>query len=52
MTNGFIDVSRVLQQDLFRSVGSIIELFKDKMDTARKIMSIISDIKRNSEEVV
>jgi type I restriction enzyme, R subunit len=52
VANGFIDDNRVLQEDPFRTVGSIIELFKDKMDTARKIMSIISDIKRNSEEVV
>lgn len=52
VANGFIDDNRVLQEDPFRTVGSIIELFKDDMDDARKIMSVISDIKRNSEEVV
>jgi type I restriction enzyme, R subunit len=52
VTNGFIEDNRVLQEDPFRTVGSIVELFKDKMDTARRIMSIVADIKRNSEEVV
>jgi type I restriction enzyme, R subunit len=42
----------VLQEDSFRTVGSIVELFKDKMDDAGRIMGIIDDIKRNSEEVV
>jgi Type I site-specific restriction-modification system, R (restriction) subunit and related helicases len=36
VTNGFIEDNRVLQEDPFRTVGSIIELFKDKMDDARK----------------
>ena len=52
VANGFIEDNRVLQEDPFRTVGSIVELFKDNMDTARKIMDIIADIKRNSEEVV
>lgn len=52
VTNGLIDDNRVLQQDPFRTVGSIVELFSDNMDMARKIMGIIADIKRNSEEVV
>ena len=52
VTNGFIEDNRVLQEDPFRTVGSIVELFKDKMDDARRIMSIVADIKRNSEEVV
>jgi type I restriction enzyme, R subunit len=52
VTNGFIEDNRVLQEDPFRTVGSIVELFKDKMDDARRIMGIIADIKRNSEEVV
>jgi type I restriction enzyme R subunit len=34
----------------FRSAGSITALFKDDMDSARKIMSIVDSIKRNSEE--
>lgn len=52
VTNGFIDDNRVLQEDPFRTVGSIVELFNDKMDDARRIMGIIAEIKRNSEEVV
>lgn len=52
VANGFIDDNEVLQEDLFRSVGSIIELLRDKMDDTRKIMSIISEIKRNSEDII
>lgn len=42
---------RVLQEEPFKTVGSIIELFKDNMDDARRIISIIDQINRNSEEV-
>ena len=35
----------------FRSVGSITELFKDDMLTARQIMSLAADIKKNSEKI-
>jgi type I restriction enzyme, R subunit len=52
VASGFIEDNRVPQEDPFRTVGSIIELFKDKIDDARRIMSIIADIKKNSEEVV
>lgn len=43
---------RVLQEEPFKTVGSIVELFKDNMDDARKIISIIDEINRNSEDIV
>jgi len=52
VANGLIDDNKVLQEDPFRSVGSIIELFRENMEEARKIMGVIGEIKRNSEEVV
>lgn len=48
--NGTLD-KKVLQEEPFRSVGSIVELFKDNMDDARKIISIIDEINRNAEEI-
>lgn len=51
VVNGFIDDNRVLTEDPFRSVGTIIELFKDNMDEARKIMGIVTNIKVNAEEI-
>lgn len=50
VANGNIDDNRVLMDEPFRSAGSITALFKDDMDSARKIMSIVDSIKRNSEE--
>jgi type I restriction enzyme, R subunit len=51
VANGFIDDNRVLQEDPFRAVGSIIELFKENMDDARKLMGIVAEIKVNAEQV-
>ncbi|MBU3114116.1 DEAD/DEAH box helicase family protein [Clostridium lacusfryxellense] len=51
VVNGFIENNRVLIEDPFRNVGNITELFKENMDDARKIMSTLSNIKINSEEV-
>lgn len=50
--NGLIDDNKILQQEPFRNIGSIVELFKDNMDEARSIMSIIADIKKNAEVIV
>ena len=50
--NGLVDDNKILQQEPFRNVGSIVELFKDNMDDARNIMGIIADIKKNAEEIV
>ncbi|MED4850605.1 DEAD/DEAH box helicase family protein [Caldifermentibacillus hisashii] len=48
--NGTLD-KNVLRQEPFRSVGSIVELFKDNMDDARKIIGIIDEVNRNAEEI-
>lgn len=49
--NGMIEDKAVLMQEPFRSVGSITSLFKDDMDVAKKIMDIVDEIKKNSEEI-
>lgn len=49
--NGNIDDNKVLMEEPFRSVGSITTLFKDEMGTAKRIMKVVEDIKRNSEEI-
>lgn len=48
--NGTLD-KKVLQQEPFRTVGSIVSLFKDNMDDARKILGVIDEINRNAEEI-
>ncbi|WP_033024028.1 hypothetical protein, partial [Geobacillus thermocatenulatus] len=48
--NGVMD-KRVLQEEPFKTVGSIVELFQDNMDDARRIIRIIDEINRNSEEI-
>lgn len=48
--NGTLD-KKVLQQEPFKTVGSIVELFKDNMDDARRIIGIIDEINKNSEEI-
>lgn len=51
VANGNIDDNKVLMEEPFRSVGSITTLFKDDMGTAKRIMDVVADIKRNSEEI-
>lgn len=51
VANGNIDDNKVLMEEPFRSVGSITSLFKDDMGTAKRIMDVVADIKRNSEEI-
>ena len=51
VVNGNIDDNAVLMEEPFRSVGSITTLFKNDMGTAKKIMEVVADIKRNSEEI-
>ncbi|WP_164834596.1 hypothetical protein [Geobacillus sp. JS12] len=50
MKNGVMD-KRVLQEEPFKTVGSIVELFQDNMDDVRRIIRIIDEINRNSEEI-
>lgn len=49
--NGTLD-KKVLQQEPFKTVGSIIEVFKDNMVDAKTIIGIIDDINRNSELII
>lgn len=51
VANGNIEDNSVLMEEPFRSVGSITTLFKDDMTTAKGIMNVIAEIKRNSEEI-
>lgn len=51
VVNGNIDDNKVLQEEPFRSVGSITTLFKDDMGTAKRIMEVVAEIKKNSEEI-
>lgn len=51
VANGNIDDNKVLMGEPFKSVGSITLLFKDDMGTAKQIMEVIAQIKRNSEEI-
>ncbi|MDQ0253932.1 hypothetical protein J2S74_001305 [Evansella vedderi] len=46
--NGTLE-KRVLQEDPFRSLGSVTELFRDNIDDARKIISVIDTINKNTE---
>ena len=49
--NGNIDDNKVLMGEPFKSVGSITTLFKDDLGTAKQIMDVVAQIKRNSEEI-
>lgn len=49
--NGFVEDNKIFMEDPFRSVGNITQLFKNNMDDARKILDIIGNIKKNSEEL-
>ena len=48
--NGNIEDNSILMKEPFRSAGSITVLFKNNMDTARKILNVAEMIKKNSEE--
>ncbi|MGG1073161.1 DEAD/DEAH box helicase family protein [Priestia megaterium] len=47
--NGTLE-KKVLQEDPFRSFGSVTELFKDNIDDVRGIIGVIDSINRNTEE--
>ena len=51
VTNGNIEDNRVLTEEPFRSAGSITVLFKNDMQSAKRLMEIIGDIRKNSEEL-
>lgn len=50
--NGFIEDKKILQQEPFRNVGSIVELFKDNMNCARNIMGKVDSITANLYNVI
>ena len=50
--NGFIEDKKILQQEPFRNVGSIVELFKDNMNCARNIMSKVDSITEKLNSVI
>lgn len=47
--NGTLE-KRVLQEDPFRSLGSVTELFRDNIADVRGIIGVIDSINRNTEE--
>lgn len=49
--NGLIEDNRVLMEDPFRSVGSIIELFDTNIEERNKLIKTINDIRNNALEV-
>lgn len=51
VANGMIEDNSVLMEEPFRSLGSIVQLFKDNMDDAREIMGVIQQIKNTSETI-
>ncbi|HAT4332811.1 DEAD/DEAH box helicase family protein [Clostridium perfringens] len=46
--NGFIEDNRVLTEDPFRSVGSIIDLFANNVDERTKLIKTINEIRENA----
>lgn len=50
--NGLIDDNRVLMEDPFRTIGSIVTLFENKVDERNKLLKVIKCIKENAEQIV
>ncbi len=51
VANGNIEDNSVLMEEPFRSCGSITTIFKEDMGTAKRILGIVQDIKKNSEDI-
>ena len=49
--NGNIEDNAVLMEEPFKSVGSITHLFKDDIGKAKELMSIVEEIRGNSERL-
>lgn len=47
--NGTLE-KKVLQEDPFRAIGSVTEVFRDNLDNVRGIIRVIDTINRNTEE--
>ena len=52
VANGLMEDRRTLQQEPFRAVGSVVDLFKNNMNDAKSILDIVDEIGKNSEEIV
>ncbi len=48
--NGNIEDNSVLMEEPFRSVGSMITLFENDMAAAHRILHVVEEIRKNSEE--
>ncbi|PBH38835.1 DEAD/DEAH box helicase family protein [Clostridioides difficile] len=49
--NGFIEDNKVLMEDPFRTVGSIIDLFENHIEEINKLIKTINKIKENASEI-
>ncbi|MDB0440177.1 DEAD/DEAH box helicase [Clostridioides difficile] len=49
--NGFIEDNKVLMEDPFRTVGSIIDLFENHIEERNKLLKTINEIKENASEI-
>lgn len=49
--NGFIEDNKVLMEDPFRTVGSIIDLFENHIEERNKLIKTINEIKENASEI-
>ncbi|WP_283592860.1 DEAD/DEAH box helicase family protein [Paraclostridium bifermentans] len=49
--NGFIEDNRVLMEDPFRTVGSIIDLFENHVDERNKLIKTINELKSNTLDI-
>lgn len=50
VTNGYLE-KEVLQQDPFRTLGSVSELFEDNIQDVRKILGVIDNINENVDSI-
>src|SRR5699024_10672640 len=50
VANGYLE-KEVLQQDPFRTLGSVSELFEDNIQDVRKILGIIDGINENVDAI-
>ena len=50
--NGYIEDNSVLTKEPFRSVGSITNIFKNDIGTARKILDVSDQIRNNADAIM
>lgn len=50
VANGYLE-KEALQQDPFRTLGSVSELFEDNIQDVRKILGIIDNINENVDTI-